>query len=182
MTREVYDGLASELPEMLAKVSACPDHLQEAVLNGMIAAFIAPPHGAVLTEQTVETPMQVGASNGNAPNEPSYSWDYRRELIELAEHNNLDLNSLHDYEYGVYVAYVRTLRCPDSFDDHGITTKLVQEAWRGVRTKLPTRARRPLNKAVEMGLLDQGKKKGHYVLTPIGENRINDLLSHNKAT
>lgn len=178
MTRELYDGLASELPEMLAKVSTCPEYLQEAVLNGMIMAFIAPPYLAEQPADVGELPMQTTEVTSVAPNVDSSDWDYRREMLRLAKQHRVDLKKLNGEEFATFVAYIFK-RNPEEHQEDGITAEILTEASRTADRRLPGNASATFSRAKEKGWLDKAEGKGVYCLAPKGENFVYDLRNSN---
>ncbi len=177
MARDLYDEFGNELPEMLAKVSTCPDHLQEAVLHGMIMAFLTPPYGVVMAETMAESQTQTTDSNGNVQNEPSDTWDYRRDLLRLAKEHNVDLKKLNGQQFSTYVAYIFNMLGPRELHEDGITADIVIDASRTADRRVPGNVSATLSHAKENRLLDKAKVAGRYKLAPKGENVIYDILN-----
>ena len=177
MTRELYDGLVTELPNMLATVSTCPDHLQEAYLKGMISAFIAPPHGRVYPERARDLQTQPAGDMVVAPNGNSGDWDYRRELLRLAKQHGVELKELNGQEFATFVAYVFQILGPLDIQDEGISVDVLNDASRTVDRRLPGNPSATLSRAKEKRLLDKAKQIGRYKLAPKGENLVYDMLN-----
>ncbi len=178
MTRKLYGEFVDELPKMLAKVSTCPDHLQEAVLNGMIMAFIAPPHLAEEPADVRESPVQTSEVTSIASNGSSSDKDYRREMLRLAKQHRVDLKKLNGEEFATFVAYIFK-RNPEEHQEDGITAEILTEASRAADRRLPGNASATLSRAKEKGLLDKAEGKGVYCLAPKGENFVYDLRNSN---
>ena len=177
MSKELYVDFVHELPSMLKRVSECPDHLQETVLHGMISAFIAPPHGTVYPERTLDFQAQPAGDMTVAPNVNSGDWDYRRELIAFIGRDGIEMNGMSGIERTAVVAYVFKILAPEEHRLTAVTANILEEACRQARVRLPANPSATLSKAKKAGLLDSAKGSRGYVLSPHGENFVNDMIA-----
>lgn len=177
MTRENYDGLVNELPNMLVKAGSCPDHLQDTVLHGLISAFIAPRHSVEQPVRMGEAPLQTTASVNITSDGDSSDWDYRREMLRLAKEHSVDLKKLNGQQFATFVAYVFQVYGSANVQEEGITVDILNDASRTADRRLPGNPSATLGHAKDNRLLDKAKGTGRYKLAPKGENLIYDVLN-----
>ncbi len=181
MTSEQFELLSSVMDEVVSGIEKYPLHLQPTILGIFWEEWNRSSQSFTGEEDSGSRELPVNGSKLGSDLGERSSWDFRRGILQLARDYDLALKQPRNYEYACIVAYVLKFENPDNLSAGNITNDHVFDAWRTAGRKLPNRPREPLSEAAKKGLLDKANGHPGYVLSPAGENLVNDILNHSKS-
>lgn len=168
MSKQHVDLIASELENLLALVSDCPEHLQSTLLNNLCSALLR--DGQEASDNGA--PIKGGFSTGDHRPEPS---SVEEELESYAHEFKLDDSKVSDISFVTFVAYyfIRCVRGDERVD--AISEEHVDRACLIIGRKPPKNIRSAIGNAYTRGYMaTAGTKK--FKLTSLGVHYVKQTL------